>query len=66
MDCPNCDGMMHYDGEMWECFECGETLVEEDYDEDGGLSGGGSEDYDEEDEEEGGGIDWMEFEQGFM
>jgi hypothetical protein len=29
MECPNCEGMMHYDGEMWECFECGETLVED-------------------------------------
>jgi len=31
MECPNCEGMMHYDGVFWECFECGET-IEEDYD----------------------------------
>jgi len=29
MECPNCQAIMYYDGEMWECLECGETFVEE-------------------------------------
>jgi len=29
MECPNCQAIMHYDGEIWECLECGETFVEE-------------------------------------
>lgn len=30
MECPNCQAMMHWDGEIWECLECGETLALDD------------------------------------
>lgn len=29
----DCGGVMIYDGECWECFECGATFMDEDFEE---------------------------------
>ena len=36
-NCPNCGGIMYWDGE-WECTNCGETVDSDEDDNDGNLS----------------------------